>query len=287
MFNGDLEVSVCKPDQQLEGFYRNGEGDEVLYIHRGGVLRTVFGMVPFQEKDCIVAVPAGHAHVRARRRPPGLALLPHPWRDRNPKPVQPLLVASRAAPTSQRDFRAPSGLETWTESGEFQVTVKGPRRLPGVPAGPAPVRRRSAGTATSGPRVQRRRLRACGRAASTCRRPPTRPPASAAFAPRMLDWDPGGDAAVPPLEHPVRGGHVPRRGRYAARKESRSAASPCTRPGSRTGQTRARWRRPSAPSTDELAIMWDTFRPLRLTALWRSVSEYALSWNPDKARVEA
>ena len=50
MFNGDLEVSVCKPDQQLEGFYRNGEGDEVLYIHRGGgVLRTVFGMVPFRE----------------------------------------------------------------------------------------------------------------------------------------------------------------------------------------------------------------------------------------------
>ena len=50
MFNGDLEVSVCKPDQQLEGFYRNGEGDEVLYIHRGGVLRTVFGMVPFRRR---------------------------------------------------------------------------------------------------------------------------------------------------------------------------------------------------------------------------------------------
>src|SRR6266568_3962092 len=29
MFNGDLEVSVCKPVAGLEGFYRNGEGDEV------------------------------------------------------------------------------------------------------------------------------------------------------------------------------------------------------------------------------------------------------------------
>ena len=69
MFNGDLEVSVCKPDQQLEGFYRNGEGDEVLYIHRGGGaahgLRD--GAVP--EKDYVV-IRAGHAHVRARRRPP-------------------------------------------------------------------------------------------------------------------------------------------------------------------------------------------------------------------------
>ena len=29
--------------------------------------------------------------------------------------------------------------------------------------------------------------------------------------------------------------------------------------------------------------MWDTFRPLRLTALWREIDkpEYALSWNPD------
>ena len=29
MFNGDLEVSVCKPTDQLAGFYRNGQGDEV------------------------------------------------------------------------------------------------------------------------------------------------------------------------------------------------------------------------------------------------------------------
>ena len=42
MFNGDLEVSVCKPTEPLDGFYRNGEGDEVIYVHRGGgVLRTV------------------------------------------------------------------------------------------------------------------------------------------------------------------------------------------------------------------------------------------------------
>src|SRR4051794_28954513 len=40
MFNGDLEVAVCKPTEPLEGFYRNGEGDEVVYVHRGeGVLR--------------------------------------------------------------------------------------------------------------------------------------------------------------------------------------------------------------------------------------------------------
>jgi len=36
MFNGDLEVSVCKPTEAPAGFYRNGQGDEVIYVHRGG-----------------------------------------------------------------------------------------------------------------------------------------------------------------------------------------------------------------------------------------------------------
>jgi homogentisate 1,2-dioxygenase len=37
-------------------------------------------------------------------------------------------------------------------------------------------------------------------------------------------------------------------------------------------------------STDELAVMWDTFRPLRLGTLWAEADkpEYAYSWNPDK-----
>jgi homogentisate 1,2-dioxygenase len=42
-------------------------------------------------------------------------------------------------------------------------------------------------------------------------------------------------------------------------------------------------------STDELAIMWDTFRPLRLSTLWRDVDrpDYAYSWNPDKSGADA
>ena len=42
-------------------------------------------------------------------------------------------------------------------------------------------------------------------------------------------------------------------------------------------------------STDELAVMWDTFRPLRLSTLWSAMDrpEYAYSWNPDKAGIDA
>src|SRR5687768_13098002 len=35
MWNGDIEVSIAKPTEELEGFHRNGEGDEVIYVHRG------------------------------------------------------------------------------------------------------------------------------------------------------------------------------------------------------------------------------------------------------------
>jgi homogentisate 1,2-dioxygenase len=49
MWNNDIEVAVCKPDQAMDGWYRNGEGDEVVYVHRGsGVVRTIFGTLPFR-----------------------------------------------------------------------------------------------------------------------------------------------------------------------------------------------------------------------------------------------
>src|SRR3954449_13227563 len=62
MWNNYIEVSVCKPQQQMDGWYRNGEGDEVVYVHRGaGSVHTVFGTVVFAEKDYVV-MPRGTTH---------------------------------------------------------------------------------------------------------------------------------------------------------------------------------------------------------------------------------
>jgi homogentisate 1,2-dioxygenase len=59
MFNDDLEVSIAKPVEEQPGFHRDGEGDEVVYVHRGGgVLRTTFGRLPFRERDYVV-IPRG------------------------------------------------------------------------------------------------------------------------------------------------------------------------------------------------------------------------------------
>src|SRR5215211_6858328 len=59
MFNNDIEVSICKPTADREGFYRNGEGDEVLFIHHGsGTVETIFGDVPYSPHDYVV-IPRG------------------------------------------------------------------------------------------------------------------------------------------------------------------------------------------------------------------------------------
>ena len=58
-FNDDIEVSICKPTEDRDGFYRNGEGDEVLFIHHGtGIVETIFGDVPYRQHDYVV-IPRG------------------------------------------------------------------------------------------------------------------------------------------------------------------------------------------------------------------------------------
>ena len=52
----------------MEYFFRNGEGDEVIFVHEGsGTLETIFGDVPYKPGDYVV-VPRGTTYrLRARR----------------------------------------------------------------------------------------------------------------------------------------------------------------------------------------------------------------------------
>src|SRR3989440_6710979 len=36
MWNNDVEISLCRPTEPMEGFFRNGERDEVVIVHEGG-----------------------------------------------------------------------------------------------------------------------------------------------------------------------------------------------------------------------------------------------------------
>ena len=221
MFNGDIEVSVCKPTEALDGFYRNGEGDEVVYIHRGsGVLRTVFGRVPFRERDYVV-IPRGTTHTlrAARGRGAVLDLLPHARRDRDAEPLpQPLRPAARARAVLAARLPPARGARDLRRERRVPGDPARPRRLPGLRARPPPVRRRRLGRLRVAVHVQRRRLRAARRPLPPAAAgPPDLPGAELRHLHvRAADarlGPAGGAAPLPPLEHPVRGGHVLRRRR--------------------------------------------------------------------------
>jgi homogentisate 1,2-dioxygenase len=56
MFNNDLVMGICLPlFADTSYFYKNGEADEILFIHEGrGELISQFGVLPFEPGDYIV-----------------------------------------------------------------------------------------------------------------------------------------------------------------------------------------------------------------------------------------
>jgi homogentisate 1,2-dioxygenase len=294
MWNGDIEVWVAKPDAEMGGYYRNGEGDEVVYIHRGeGVVRTTFGRLPYREKDYVV-IPRGTTH---RWEPadgseqhwivfhtPGEIETPNRYRNRYGQLLE-------HAPYSQRDFHGPAELETVDETGRFDVTVRVrdgfqdyvlDRHPFDVVGWDGYVYPYTFNAMDFEPRAGRFHLP---------------PPAHqtfqgpnfviCTFAPRMLDWDE--TAVALPYHH----SNIQSEedmfyadGDYAARKGVDVGCITLHPSGLPHGpQPGAVEKSLGKKSTDELAVMWDTFRPLKLSTLWREVDKpaYAFSWNDDKS----
>jgi homogentisate 1,2-dioxygenase len=125
MWNTDVEISLCRPEKQMDYFFRNGEGDEVIFVHEGtGTLQTTFGDVPYKEGDYIV-VPRGTTYrfdpVGAQRylvfETPGLIEIPKRYRNQYGQLVE-------GAPYYNRDIHPPTELRTVREQGEFDVKVR-------------------------------------------------------------------------------------------------------------------------------------------------------------------
>ena len=249
---GVVLPATAMPD---DTFYRNGEEDEMLFVHEGtGVLRTNFGDLTYHPGDYLV-LPIGttwrldpDAGVGQR-----MLLLECPSELEPPKRYRneygQLLEHS---PYSQRDIRIPEFREPTATSGEYRVIVRARGRhtayhfathpfdvvgwdgylwpyafdiadfqpITGRVHQPPPVHQTFAG-------AQLRRLLV---RAPQVRLPPAR--------------DPG---AVQPQQHQQRRGHLLRRRQLhePPRREHRVVHAPSGR-ASRTGRTRGRSRRRSA-----------------------------------------
>jgi len=128
MFNADVELGICKPTEELDAFYRSGEGDEVLFIHEGtGALETVFGRLPFGAHDYVV-IRADDVPRAPRPRTAHVADVLHAGGDRDADPLpQPLRPAAGARALLAARLHAPGELETHREpwEGELVVRVRG------------------------------------------------------------------------------------------------------------------------------------------------------------------
>ncbi len=125
MWNDDVEISLARPDEQMDYFFRNGEGDEVIFVHEGsGTLETNFGEVPYKDGDYVV-IPRGTTYRFRAEGPqrylvfetPGLIEIPRRYRNQYGQLLE-------GAPYYHRDIHPPTELHTHREKGEFPVKVR-------------------------------------------------------------------------------------------------------------------------------------------------------------------
>lgn len=157
--NSDVEMAVCNPDSQMGYHYKNGQGDECLFVHFGsGVVFTMMGALRFGPKDYVVIpkgviyrlvwdepakgqLPAGApATLTPAQVPLGKFLLIETMNGSHIGPPPRYISKATAqflehAPYCERDLRTPvhepdAGLPMFSEEyGEFEVRVKARDRM--------------------------------------------------------------------------------------------------------------------------------------------------------------
>lgn len=126
MFNNDLKMGLAKPLQSMDYFYKNGECDELFFVHEGeGILKTMLGNLNFSKGDYLI-IPRGTIYQMELRseNPVFFFIESHspiytPKRYRNE--FGQLLEHS---PFCERDIHAPEFMEPKNEKGDFLIKVK-------------------------------------------------------------------------------------------------------------------------------------------------------------------
>ncbi|MGC8668176.1 MAG: homogentisate 1,2-dioxygenase [Chthonomonadales bacterium] len=127
LVNEDLALSLCRPLEPMAGFfYKNGDADEVLYIHEGsGHIETVFGTLRYRPGDYVV-VPRGTIYrIVAEQGVPRMLVIESAGPVEAPRSyINEVGQLMDFAPYSERNIQVPQMLETHEEEGRFEVRIK-------------------------------------------------------------------------------------------------------------------------------------------------------------------
>lgn len=127
LFNNDLNIALAAPKKSMQTyFYKNADADEVIFIHEGnGKLRTMLGNIPFSYGDYLV-IPRGMVYqIEFETEKNRLFIV---------ESFSPILTPRNYrnsfgqllehSPFCERDFRGPTELETHDELGSFTIKIK-------------------------------------------------------------------------------------------------------------------------------------------------------------------
>ena len=127
LFNADIGMLYVEPDEQDAHFYRNAQADEVVYVAKGqGTLESIFGDLPYREGDYVV-IHRGIMHrwkldLSVKQKflvfeSRGHVRWPKRYRNEFGQLIE-------GAPFSERDVRIPRQLVPHDEEGDFPILVK-------------------------------------------------------------------------------------------------------------------------------------------------------------------
>jgi len=127
LFNNDVWFGLAAPKKSLRTyFYKNADADEMLFIHKGkGTLRTFMGNIPFEYGDYLI-IPRGMIYqIDFETEDNRLLFLEsfHPiyTPKRYKNSAGQMLEHS---PFCERDYKMPQDLETHDEKGDFLIKIK-------------------------------------------------------------------------------------------------------------------------------------------------------------------
>jgi homogentisate 1,2-dioxygenase len=127
LFNNDLNIALAAPQKSLtDYFYKNADADEMLFIHQGsGVLRTLLGNIPFSYGDYLI-IPRGMIYqIDFTTTENRLFIV-----ESNSPIVTPKRYRNNFgqllehSPFCERDIRRPQQLETHDKKGDFILKVR-------------------------------------------------------------------------------------------------------------------------------------------------------------------
>lgn len=126
LVNNDLYISLAAPTKSMDYFFKNSQAAEMIFIHEGsGILHTMYGKLPFSYGDHVI-IPRGVIYKLEFETENNRLLIVESFSHiRFPrKYVNKYGQLEEHSPYCERDIRKPSNLETYDQTGDFQVMIK-------------------------------------------------------------------------------------------------------------------------------------------------------------------